>query len=147
MFEEYFILREVGHGKEESLRRTISYLFKSFSPLSNYDGLPFELKLEKYLCCLEKRSDKIDFQSLTDIVNCPSKNLKDSRSSDEYTLGRLHQTYYHDRKFLSEKQIRRYESLLKKIPSKCNELLKAIQNEDLSGYEQQKIKLKRDKKL
>ena len=149
MFDEYHQLRNLGHGRRESFNRAMSYLLETISPLNHYDNEPLEVKLEKKLVYLESHTDEINFQSLTKILNTKPENFYAYQTKSELDLTRLHEIYCHYRFILSEQQIERYEQLLPKIPEEFDELLDAVESDDLAGYEKRKkeaIKKLRSKK-
>ena len=153
MFREYFQLRGVGHSRRESLARAFDYSVAtpliSLLPLgylAQYEPnrkLP-EIKAEEDLVSLERRIDKLDFQSIPDIVDLPlDTKPKRYTAEEERLLVFLHNCYTgpsNDAPFFSPEQTQRYEALLGKLPQKFAELLHAVEQgpDALNEYQKKK---------
>lgn len=149
MLEEYLQLRKIGHGRKESFNRAIGYFIADLgSFLSHYNGVPEEVKLEEDLCHLETCGN-LDFQSLDDLVKLPleaDKFPKTYYTRELITLTSLHLVYCHRKDILSIKQIKRYEEVLQRVPEKFDELLRAVEKDELREYGRKVSKIVKEKR-
>lgn len=136
MFNDYLRLRKMGHDK--------GYSFKvaSAQSIANLIGLlfgarpskPDEVIIEENLCKLEEILDpnyksnmKIPIGGF--VPTGPTMDLVES------SLLYLHTVYLGEQTLFSEQQVSRYEAALEKLPlPKHNELLKAIESNDVERY-------------
>ncbi|MDP3733592.1 MAG: hypothetical protein Q8R37_00005 [Nanoarchaeota archaeon] len=141
MILDYIRLRFMGHGHEESVERIAEcFVAQLFVGVEN-KYQPLEYTLEESLGYLERSVEKMDFQSLADIIAIPAdlpRLPQGYRTEDELALSQWHEIYCNQKSVLSQKQIDRYEKLLQKIPPKFEELLEAIKNGNLKEYERKK---------
>ncbi len=134
MLENYLHLRKNGYGIARSFKISFDdFVGKNFIPVPYSASL--EIRLGEAVNNLEKTA-VLDFQSLEDIVNNPS--ARGYRTSTELDLTLLHTNYCQNQRAFSKKLIKRYDSILKKLPAKFNELLNAIEKDNLREYENNK---------
>lgn len=131
----------MGHGHEESVERAAEcFVAQLFMGLEN-KYQPLEYTLEESLGYLERNVEKMDFQSLADVIAIPPdppRLPQGYRTEEELVLSHWHEIYCSQKPVLSSKQIARYENVLQKVPSKFEELLQAIETGNLPAYERRK---------
>lgn len=141
MILDYLRLRFMGHKHQEAVERAAEcFVAQLFIGLEK-KYQPLEYTLEESLGSLERNVEKMDFQSLTDVIAIPADTPRlpqGYRTEEELALSHWHEIYCNQKPILSAKQIARYEKLRQKLPPKFEELLQAIESGNLSEYERTK---------
>ncbi|HLC71640.1 hypothetical protein J4421_06365 [Candidatus Woesearchaeota archaeon] len=104
----YSKLRQIGHGRLESLRRAIGYRVQNTMPFPSHE--PIELQIEEHLSSLEDLV-KPKYRPQGTELSEPIK-----REQIDHLVGYLDsQLRWDDKKRFSAAQIKRYEILLERL--------------------------------